>query len=154
VTDGSFEDVDPSDLYVDDATSGGWTLSGGGYFETNSNNAYQTPYGSYFVLLLGSGGSMSSVSQPVALAPCQSGIYTLSYSYEVKFLDEGGDCTLSATYGGVTLDSFEVSDSTSEWATRTQVFIPAPGSGTISFTWACNFEVDAASVLLDNISVN
>jgi hypothetical protein len=102
VTDGSFEDVDSSALYVPDATSGSWTLSGDGAdFESNTDNGYQTPYGSIFVTFHGI-TDINSVSQPVALAPCQSGAYTLSYSYEIPSEDNysGGSCTLSVTYGG------------------------------------------------------
>jgi hypothetical protein len=158
VTDGSFEDVDSSAIGVSDATSGGWTLSGiDAYFESNTNNAYQTPYGSIFVTLYGE-GYINSVSQPVALAPCRSGTYTLSYSYEIAFEDDssGNPCILMVTYGGVTIDSVDISASTGEWITRTQVFTPAAGSGTLSFIWDCSalLGVDEINLLLDNISIS
>jgi hypothetical protein len=156
VTDGSFEDV--TALYVNDATSGGWTLSGPqADFESNTNNAYTTPYGSIFVTFYGD-DNINSVSQTVALANCRSGTYTLSYSYSIPYaeIDVGESCTLSVTYGGVTIDSVALSDE-GDWITRTQVFLPTAGSATLSFIWDCSAlsnGIDEIDLLLDNISVS
>jgi hypothetical protein len=160
VTDGSFEDVAVSALYRNDATSGGWTLSGPqAEFEDNESNPYATPYGEFFVTFYGE-SDINSVSQPVALASCKSGPYTLSYSYDVPFAENTASrnpCTLSVTYGGVTIDSVVLSDTSGGWITRTQVFTPAAGSGDISFIWDCSAllpVVDEIDLLLDNISVS
>jgi hypothetical protein len=156
VTDGGFEDV--TSLYANDATSGGWTLAGPqAAFESNANNAYQTPYGSIFVTFYGE-GSVNSVSQSVALSACQSGTYTLSYSYSIptdSLVFGGSSCTLSVTYGGTTIDSIELSYSDASWNTRTTVFTPVAGSATLSFIWDCsNLIVDELDLLLDNISAS
>jgi hypothetical protein len=164
VTDGSFEDVSSSALNVDDATSGGWTLSGpDAYFLENGTSgyrvgsSYETPYGSIFVALTGY-GNINSVSQPVALSACRSGTYTLSYSYNIPYLDTGSDvdyCTFRVTYGGATIDSVELA-LLQGWTTRTKVFTPATGGGALSFIWDCT-TLDSQEImvfLLDNISVS
>jgi hypothetical protein len=159
VTDGSFEDVPASELNTDDASSGGWILSGpNAYFESNNFNlAYQTPYGSIFVTFYGC-ADINSVSQPLTFASCNSVTYTLSYSYNARLVESlGGDyCILSVTYGGVTIDSAVITDYTAGWLTRTQVFTPATSSGTISFNWDCTalYVNDEIDLLLDNISIN
>ena len=154
----SFEDVPASELYLLSASSSGWTLSGAdAYFKSNNNNAHTTPYGSIFVTLYGY-ANINSVSQLLALASSNSRTYTLSYSYNVPFVEnlKGGSCILSVTYGGVTVDSVDISDYTYGWLTRTQVFTPAAGSESVSFIWDCSalLAVDEIDLLLDNISIS
>jgi hypothetical protein len=154
VTDGSFEDV--TALGVDDATSGGWTLAGPqAYFESNTNNAYQTPYGAIFVTFYGQ-DAINSVSQPVALPSCKSGAFTLSYAYNVPFADDlfAPVCTFSVSYAGeANIDSVVITDTTVGWITRTQTFTPTAASGAITFSWDCSGSNSEIDFLLDNISV-
>ncbi|KAK6219343.1 hypothetical protein LQW54_002331 [Pestalotiopsis sp. IQ-011] len=146
--DGGFEDGEPTSE---------WTLGPEAYIESNTNNAFTTPYGNWFAVLYGQRAVTAVISQALSNVSPSS---TLSFSYRIftTLSSPLASCAIAVSYADTTLESLTYTFSNvtaarlAGWQTVTLPVDNAPTSGTLAFALACNtYTSTQLDVALDNI---
>ncbi|KAI4594954.1 hypothetical protein KJ359_007477 [Pestalotiopsis sp. 9143b] len=143
--------------FEDGSSTSEWTRSSLASIQSNTNNAYATPYGDWFAVLYGQRLVTSTISQTLSDVSPSS---TLSFSYRLwgSFILPTANCALTVSYAGTTLESVtytyaNIAAARTGWQTVTVPVDNAPSSGTLAFAWTCNlYATSTPSLTLDNVS--
>jgi hypothetical protein len=161
---GGFEEVKPRSIYLHNARSADWTVTGIAEFAKNNKGSLSTPYGEQFVAFqdyLANQILHGSVWQEVQ-GPLTGGNFVLSYDirtedpYHLR-------CNFTTFYGSETVDVYELKPKGQgkQWVHRSIEFVP-PGQSGLMASAVLELELrcprpaekqDYWGYLLDNVSV-